>query len=103
MSDKLIVAAALADQGFPQSLDLSQAGSANPMLATQHYPFLSRKGRAALLVLDALGAMGTALHEIPAYGPPRLSSPAVGRSGVVHVVLPDPPGCDAEAIGDAVP
>jgi len=73
------------------------------MLARERYPFLSREGQAVLLVRDALGAMRTALHEIPAYGPPRLSSPAVGRSGMVHVVLTDPPGCDAEAIGNAVP
>ena len=50
------------------------------MLARERYPFLSREGRAVLLVRDALGAMGTALREIPAYGPPRLSLPAVGRA-----------------------
>jgi len=44
------------------------------MLAQQRYPFLSWKGRAALLVLDALGTAGTARHGAAAHGPPRLSS-----------------------------
>lgn len=44
------------------------------------YPFLSWKGRAALLVLDALGTTGTALHELLHRGPPRpFSPPAVGE------------------------
>jgi len=51
------------------------------MLAKQRHLFLSCKGRAALLVLDALGMTGTALHEFPAHGPPRLlsSAPAGAR------------------------
>ena len=46
------------------------------MLAKQRYVFLSCKGRAALLALDALGTTRTALHGFPAYGPPRPLSSA---------------------------
>ncbi len=67
------------------------------MLAREHYPFLSRKGRAALLVLDALGAIGTALHGLPAYGPPRLSFPASAEPIRSITVFGSP------VIGNAVP
>ncbi len=66
------------------------------MLARERYPFLSCKGRAVLLVLDALGTAGTALHDALAQGPPRLPS-SVSAASVRSILVF---GC--LAVGDAL-